>query len=140
MLLGIVLAACGSTGNAGTDTQFMKQVNLICFRTDSALGTSPNSIKSLPAFGREIAKDLPIYEREVHQLQAVNAPAAQRSDYSALLRAINEQNEFLREAVPPLLANHLKRARKFASHIAPASAVVYKAELKLGLVVCSKAS
>jgi hypothetical protein len=140
VLLGGIVAACGTTNVADTNTQFTKQVNLICFRTDNALGTSPRSITSLRAFGREIARDLPIYQRELNQLQSVNAPSAQRSDYSELLRAVGEQNDLLRKAVPPLLANDLKQARKFSSGIAPASAVVYKAELKLGLAVCSKAA
>jgi hypothetical protein len=140
MLLGAIVAACGTTNVADTNTQFTKQVNLICFRTDNALGTSPSSITSLRAFGREIKRDLPIYQREFRQLQSVDAPSAQRGDYSALLRAVGKQNDLLSEAVPPLLANDLKQARKFSSGIAPASAVVYKAELKLGLAVCSKAA
>jgi hypothetical protein len=139
VLLGGLISACGSTSSE-TDTQFSKQVNLICFKADEALGTSPSSIKSLPSFGREIARDLPIYERELRQLRAVKAPSAQSSEYSAVLRAVAAQNALLRKAVPPLLANDLKRARKFARGIGPASAVVYKAEQKLGLLVCAKAA
>jgi hypothetical protein len=138
-VLGALIAACGS-GGASSQRQFVNAANLICYRAETALGPSPSSIKNLPSFGREVARDLTIYVRQLHELQAVKVPSQDRTDYSALLRALSKENELLRKAIPPLLANKLKEAREFSSSLSPATLAVYNDESKLGLVVCEKAA
>ena len=138
-VLSGVLAACGS-GGATSQRQFVNAANLICYRAETALGPSPKSIKNLPSFGREVARDLTIYVRQLHELQAVEVPAQDRAAYSALLRALGRENVLLRAAIPPLLADKLKEAREFSSSLSPAALAAYNDESKLGLLVCEKAS
>ncbi|GEM_PF-4558169 len=138
-VLAAILAACGS-GGASSQKQFVNAADLVCYRAETALGPSPKSIKNLPSFGREVAADLKIYVKELHELSAVKVPSQDRADYSALLRALSTENELLREAIPPLLANKLDEARQFSSSVSPAALAVYNQESKLGLLVCEKSA
>jgi hypothetical protein len=137
--LAVALSACGSSSGPG-QSQFVDNVNQICYRTDTALGVSPKSITSLPAFGHEVQRDLPIYLEELKELRAVQVPGGSKSEYSVLLRAVAKQDDLLREAIPPLLANDLKLARKFTGRLPASSTAVYDAETKLNLLVCTKSA
>jgi hypothetical protein len=137
-VLAALVAACGSGGPSSR--QFVNAANLICYRAETALGPSPTSIKNLPSFGREVARDLTIYVRQLHELRALKVPSQDRADYAALLRALGRENELLRAAIPPLLANKLKEARDFSSSLSPATLAAYNEEVKLGLLVCEKAT
>ncbi len=113
-------------------------MNRICYHTALALGTSPSSIKSLPSFGRQVQRDIPIYAKELAQLQAVTPPSSVAATYQKLVRGTAKQLQILRESVAPMLANKLGEARKFTKGVLPSATAVYFADQKLGLLVCSK--
>jgi hypothetical protein len=135
--LAAILAACGSSGTSG-QTQFVNRVDGICLRALSTLGPSPKSIKNLPLFGHEVAKNLTIFVSQLQRLQAVKVPSQDSAEYSAVLRGLSKENELLRELIPPLLANNLQDVRKISASVAPTSLAIYRLEGKLGLLVCQR--
>jgi predicted nucleic acid-binding Zn-ribbon protein len=86
-LVGPVLllsAGCGGGEDRLSTAEFQERVNAICAKYDKqvdAIG-APSSVEEIPAY---VAKVLPIVEREVDEMKAVEPPEEDQEAFDAMI-------------------------------------------------------
>jgi hypothetical protein len=134
-VVGIVIAGCG--GSSSPKRSFAATAEAICAKTSQSLAMVPAIGGTLKRLAIDVADQLPIYERQLHELSALRPPANRRSAYATALSSARTDITLLRQLYSASRAGNRKKVHDIAMEGSSAYSAAAAAMRRIGLTRCA---
>lgn len=134
-VVGLVVAGCG--GSSGSKRPFASTVNAICANTSRSLAAVPAIGGTLAKLALDITDQLPIYEKQLTQLSALQAPAGEESTYAKALSSARTDVMLLHQLYRAARARNARKVHAIALDGGSAYSVAGTAMRSIGLTRCA---
>jgi hypothetical protein len=130
----LLLAGCGGSSS---QRPFASTANAICANASKSLALVPAIGGTLSRLAFDVANQLPIYEKQLKQLSALNAPASKESAFATALSGARTDVTLLHQLHRAARAGNRTQAHEIAVAGSSAYSMAGTAMRRIGLAQCA---